>query len=114
MRLLLASMALVLSSTPVGAIRDYPIDVDKQIEEGLAVHVRTSSGPMAVIALENRSKVSAICRADIEAGMQTPAVRKATIKPGAKATFTYSVKTDLSRMRVKLVCKKPKPKETKA
>jgi hypothetical protein len=45
--------------------------------------------------------------------LQTPAVRKATIKPGAKATFTYTVRTDLSRMRVKLVCKKPKPKETK-
>ena len=42
---------------------------------------------MAVITLENRSKGSAICRADIEAGLQTPAVRRATIKPGASVSY---------------------------
>ena len=41
-------------------------------------------------------------------------MRKATIKPGAKATFTYTVRSDVQRLRVKLVCRKPKPKEAKA
>ena len=114
MRLLFASFALVLSTASPGAPRDYIIDVDKQLEGGLAVDVRTSNGPMAVITLENRSKGPAICHAYIEAGSQAPATRRATIKPGAKATFTYTVRSDFRRMHVKLVCKKPKPKVAKA
>lgn len=114
MRFLIVSFAFAVSTATFGAPRDYIIDVDKQLEEGLVVNVRTSNGPMAVITLENRSKGSAICRADIEAGLQSPATRKATIKPGAKATFTYTVRSDFRRMHVKLACKKPKPKETKA
>jgi hypothetical protein len=113
MRFPIAAFAFLVCTASSAAVT-YTIDVDKQIEEGLAVEVRTSSGPMAVITLTNRSKVSAICRADIEAGLQTPAVRRATIKAGAKATFTYTVRTDLQRMRVKLACKKPKAKEAKA
>ena len=114
MRYFIATFALLLCAAASGALRDYVIDIDKQLEEGLVVGVRTSNGPMAVIAVENHSKVAATCRADIEAGLQTPAVRRATIKPGAKATFTYTVRSDIQRLRVKLVCRKPKPKEAKA
>jgi len=86
---------------------DYPIDLNKDLN-GLKLTVNPSNGPLAKITIVNGDKTPVACRAEFNAGVQTPVVRVAPIKPGKRAMLTYSVPRDVTRLKVNLTCK-PRP-----
>lgn len=81
----------------------YPIDLEQKLN-GLDIVATATPGAVAVVTLENRSKVTARCRAAFEGGLATPRTRAAKVAPGATATLSYKIRDDIARLHVRLAC----------
>jgi hypothetical protein len=103
---LLAPAAHATEPLMLAALYGYKIEVAKELN-GLAIDVKSSGGPVAIVKLSNHSGAPARCRADFNSGLQTPAARQALVRSGKKVSFSYSVPSDIEILRIHVVCTKP-------
>jgi len=100
---LACSVAFAACALPARAA--YPVEIDGDMH-GLAIETKASAGQPLVVTFASADKAKAVCKATVTNGLESPRSRTVTVKPGKRATISFRLGMEPTRVRIEASCVK--------